>query len=373
MAERASATAFLSLLGCALAGRRPPVLSVEAWRCALVEARRQRVEGLLYGVALLAGSSGGPPRDVVLALCAYAVRVERVNAEMGRQIAALFAVYEGLGAVPLLLKGHAVAALYAHPEWRTPGDIDVYVVHGFERVDRWVREHGTDARPYDPRVTKHVEFCWRGFSVENHFRLAQFYHPRLNRRLQAAFAEGLRRERSLRLEIGGRRVVTLPPTVGLLHLLVHFANHLVSEGVGLRQLCDIAMYLHRRCDAVDRRWLDAQLRALGLCHMADAVATLAVEHLGLAAADIPYCWRHDDRRAAVLLDLVTESGNFGQTFASGRWERRFPRLRKLRLLCRRSRRVALLLPAELQAAWAGKAANLCRFAWRSVSARWQTG
>ena len=369
MAEHAVATALLSLLRCALTEQCPPALSAEAWRAVLIEARRQRVEGLLYATAILAGPESRPPRDVALALYAYARRVEEVNAEMGRQIAALFAAYEGLGAAPLLLKGHAVAALYAHPEWRTPGDIDVYVPRNFDRIDRWARAHGTGASPYDPQVTKHVEFCWRGFSVENHFRLSQFYHRRLNRRLQAAYAEGLRREAPAWLEVSGRRVATLPPTVGLLHLLVHFANHLVSEGVGLRQLCDIVMYVRRRRDGIDADWLDRQTRALRLTLLTDAVTTLAVDRLGLAVKEVPYRWRRDERRAAVLLDLVMESGNYGQGFAVRRWERRFPRLRKLRLLCRRSHRVARLLPAELRAAWMGKTTNLCRFGWRAL--RWR--
>ena len=369
MAEHAVATALLSLLRCALTEQCPPALSAEDWRVALTEARRQRVEGLLYAAATLAEPDSRPPRDVVLVLYAYARRVEEVNVEMGRQVAELFAVYDGLGAAPLLLKGHAVAALYAHPEWRTSGDIDVYVPCNFDRVDRWARVHGKDASPYDPRVTKHIEFRWRGFSVENHFRLSQFYHRRLNRRLQAACAEGLRREAPAWLEVGGRQVATLPPTVGLLHLLVHFANHLVSEGVGLRQLCDIVMYVRRRRDEIDADWLDGQIRALRLTLLTDAVTTLAVDRLGLAVTEVPYRWRRDERRAVVLLDLVMESGNYGQGFAVRRWERRFPRLRKLRLLCRRSRRVARFVPAELWAAWVGKTANLCRFGWRAL--RWR--
>lgn len=369
MAERAAVTTFLSLLRCGLTEQCPPALSADGWRAALTEARRQRVEGLLYAAAMRAGPAVRPPRDVVLALYAHVRRLEAVNAEMGRQTAALFAAYERLGATPLLLKGYAVAALYAHPEWRTPGDIDVYVARHFDRVDHWARQHGTGASPYDPRVTKHVEFRWRGFSVENHFRLSQFYHHRLNRRLQTAYAEGLRREAPARLEVGGRRVATLPPTVGLLHLLVHLANHLVSEGVGLRQLCDVVMYVRHRRDEVDADWLDGQIRALRLTSLTDAVTTLAVDRLGLAVTEVPYRWRRDERRAAVLLDLVMESGNYGQGFAVRRWERRFPRLRKLRLLCLRSSRVARLVPAELRAAWVGKTTNLCRFGWRAL--RWR--
>ena len=50
-------------------------------------------------------------------------------------------------------------------------------------------------------------------------------------------------------------------------------NYIVSEGIGLRQLCDIFMYLHRWHDEIDATRLDRWLDALRLRHLADAIAT----------------------------------------------------------------------------------------------------
>ncbi len=357
---------FLSLLGCVLFGQPVPRLSDDEWRSALRLARGQSVDGLLYEAALKADGAFRPPRDVLMELLGHVVRVEQANRAMAGRIVELFDAYEKVGAESILLKGHGVAANWPHPEWRTPGDIDIYVLRNFSAADRWARNNGTDVSAYDPQTDKHVEFHWKGLSVELHFRPAICYNRRLNRRLQAVFAEGLAAEAPLSLTVCGRAVRLLPPTVGLFHLLVHFANHLVSEGVGLRQLCDIVLYVHRRHAQVDGGRLTDWLTALRLCRLTDALATVATEHLELPAAELPFRWKPDCRRAAVLLNLVAESGNYGRNYSAGCMERRFHRLYKLRLLAGRSRRVASLWPEELFAAWRGKAVNMVRFYVRAL-------
>lgn len=357
---------YLHLMSCALYGHTATEVCADEWQAALAWARQQRTEGLLYEAATRADAVSRPPRKWLLDLYAYVVRVEQVNTAMSALIAELFSIYEDLGASPVLLKGHGVAMNYAHPMWRTPGDIDVFLPEGFDAADRWARANGTNVTDYDPLIDKHVEFHWKGIIVENHFRLSMFYHRRLNDRLQAAFAEGLDCEPALCTTLGGKTVHMLPPTVGLLHLLAHFANHIVSEGIGLRQLCDIFMYLHRWHDEIDATRLDRWLDALRLRHLTDAIATVAVCHFHAPAGDIPYSWHEDKRRADALLHLVRESGNYGQNFEVSSLERRHFRLHKLRLLLTRSAKVNLLLPDELRAAWMGKAHNACRFGLRAL-------
>lgn len=357
---------YLSLMACALYGQPTADVRPDEWAGALAWAQQQRTEGLLYEAATRTDEASRPPRRLLLDLYAYVVRVEQVNTAMTAQIAELFNIYEGLGARPFLLKGHGVAMNYPHPLWRTPGDIDVFLPEGFDAADRWARANGTNVTDYDPLIDKHVEFHWKGIIVENHFRLSMFYHRRLNDRLQAAFAEGLDCEPALCTTLGGKTVHMLPPTVGLLHLLTHFANHIVSEGIGLRQLCDIFMYLHRWHDEIDATRLDRWLDALRLRHLADAIATTAVTYFHAPAGDIPFHWHEDKRRAGALLHLVRKSGNYGQNFESSSLEQRHFRLHKLRLLLTRSAKVRLLLPDELRAAWVGKAQNACRFGGRAL-------
>lgn len=357
---------YLSLMACALYGQPTADVHPDEWAGALAWAQQQRTEGLLYEAATRTDEASRPPRKWLLDLYAYVVRVEQVNTAMSALIAELFSIYEDLGASPVLLKGHGVAMNYAHPMWRTPGDIDVFLPEGFDAADRWARTNVTDVTDYDPLTDKHVEFHWKGFRVENHFRLSMFYHPRLNRRLQAAFAEGLNSEPLLHATVGTKTVGMLPPTVGLLHLLTHFANHIVSEGIGLRQLCDIFMYFHRRHDEIDAQLLERWIDSLHLRRLTDAIATVAVSHFHAPGGDIPYCWNEDKRRAGALLHLVRESGNYGQNFEVSSLERRHFRLHKLRLLLTRSAKVNLLLPDELRAAWVGKAHNACRFGGRAL-------
>ncbi len=357
---------YLNLTAVALYGRAIGKVSPDDWLAASGWARQQRTEGLLYEAALLASPPDRPPRKLLLELYAYSLRLEQTNEMMSERIAELFDTYVHLGATPILLKGHSVALNYPHPEWRTPGDIDVFLPEGFAATDVWARANGTAVTGYDPQTNKHVEFQWKGFCVENHFLLSIFYNRSLNRKLQAAFAEGMKAEPNSRACFAGRHVDLLPPTVGLLHLWVHFANHIVSEGIGLRQLCDIFMYLHKRHAEIDARLFNRWVDDLRLTRLTDAITTVAVTYFHAPEEDFPYRWSADPRRAKVLLQLVQASGNYGNGFSPHAIERRFHRLYKLRLLIQRSAKVNLLLPDELRAAWWGKTRNMMIFALRAL-------
>ena len=356
-------SSFFRLLSCGLFGHEVTDVSAAEWRASLALAREQRIEGLLYAAALRTDAASRPPKDVSMALYSYVVPVKRLNEEMAHCIAELFDAYEALDAAPVLLKGHGVAANYRYPEWRTPGDVDLYIGRNFEAVDAWTRAHVTEVAEYDPIVQKHVGFSWKGVRVENHFCLSRFFHRRLNRLLLAAFAEGMAKERPLQLMLPDRPVSLLPPTVGLLHLLVHFANHLVNEGVGLRQLCDIVMYVTRRHRDIDAALLDTWISQLRLRRLTDALFTWAADHLGMPAYDSVH-WRRCPSGAAVLGNLIMESGNFGQRYQTKHFDVRYYRFHKFCLLVRRSGRVVRLVPDELLAAWRGKTMNGCRWVMR---------
>ncbi|MCB7187645.1 nucleotidyltransferase family protein, partial [Anaerostipes caccae] len=62
-------------------------------------------------------------------------------------------------------------------------------------------------------------------------------------------------------------------------LLLHKLEHITSSGLGLRQLCDWAVFVHR--DMTPERWEDLlpKLSRFGLLHFARVITRICVEDL----------------------------------------------------------------------------------------------
>ena len=136
------------------------------------------------------------------------------------------------------------------------------------------------------------------------------------------------------VEIMGEPIETLPPTLDLFYQIVHFGKHLISSGVGLRQLCDITRTIHRNGNRIDEGMLTRMFDDLEVRGLANAVAGAAVRYLGLDPEEVPYDFRQAgyEQQSERLMDLVMDGGNFGFWLRNGKrkkgWESFRRRLRQ---------------------------------------------
>ena len=124
------------------------------------------------------------------------------------------------------------------------------------------------------------------------------------------------------LNIGGVEVRVPQDDFNAIYLFVHFFDHFLGGGCGLRQVCDWALFLHARRDTLDRSYIAAALKDLGLTNAWRTFGALAVRHLGLPAGSLPCSGlpdagqsplpRRQTRRADRLLRVMLEMGNFGK-------------------------------------------------------------
>ena len=122
----------------------------------------------------------------------------------------------------------------------------------------------------------------------------------------------------------------LPPERQAVLLLLHKLEHITSSGLGLRQLCDWAAFVH--CDMTPERWeaLLPKLSRFGLLPFARVVTRICVEELGLPREDAPWCMTADEALCRALLADILRTGNFGckeerygqRLFTDGRAENR---------------------------------------------------
>lgn len=104
----------------------------------------------------------------------------------------------------------------------------------------------------------------------------------------------------------GNGTIRIPdPFQHCLVLLLHTASHLTSEGIGLRHLCDWAVFANK----VNVGQWKEELRSCGLYHFAQVLTLTSVKYLHL-----PYqTWmgKVDDIILDQLISDIVQSGNFG--------------------------------------------------------------
>lgn len=244
----------------------------------------------------------------------YVIKLEQKNRLQNESIGKLFGNLKGLGLSPVLMKGQAFDSNYPFPLHRQCGDIDVY----FKKRDDchkavdWAERKDKEAAEsyYNKRERKHFCFFMDGNEIELHYHLCLFENEELQKRLQRIIDYEFDNNEPCFADIGGERIETIPPTLSVLHQIIHISRHLLEAGVGLRQLCDLALYLDKYHSLIDKERLNAYLNDLQLMTVAQSIGCILVEKLGLEAERLPF--KADKQYADFLLQEIFEGGNFGR-------------------------------------------------------------
>lgn len=264
-------------------------------------------------------------KEKALSLLAEAVTTHRLQYLRFQVLLCKFAALMDSGKIPyFVFKGVPVAVHYPHPHLRTMGDVDFYVPPAdFHRANDFIRKNlGVDIE--EDHTDKHYAFTWQGIRFEMHFQVETFgrqKHQRLfNGWMDKCAADGF-----TGCDLLGQSVRTLPPEKELIVVFKHLFNHLLVEGVGLRQVVDFAVLLYSYRSTVDIAALRRDLSLIGYLKAFDAFVAIAVNYLGLPGGDryAPLSTR-SRQWGDQLFDTVISSGNFGRKahrHSIGNWKK----------------------------------------------------
>lgn len=220
--------------------------SAEEWQSLYETAKKQSLVGICFaGVQKLITNHSSFIIDLSeylrLQWMGMAAKIQQRNEVMNRRCVEVQKKIELAGFRSLILKGQGLAALYYGDlaMLRQSGDIDVWVlaedgasydVH-FKKVMAYAKTIGK----IEDFNRQHV--CvpfYKDTEVEVHFTPSLMNDPFCNKRLQRWFAdEGLKEFQK------GSEGFNVPSIeFNLVYLLQHCYNHLLFEGVGLRQIMD---------------------------------------------------------------------------------------------------------------------------------------
>ena len=219
----------------------------------------------------------------------------------------------------VVFKGVAVARHYPKPYTRTMGDVDFYVpASDFNRaVEVIERELQVEIEKED--IDKHFSFDYQGIRFEMHYQIETFGSARhqryFNRMIDGSISQGVDSFCIDNSESGDVKaeVSVLPPTEDLIVVFKHWFNHLLVEGVGLRQTTDLAVLLSAYRNRIDTARLMADLKGIGYEKAFRAMLAMMRKYFRLTDLE-NFCILNvrDEQYGDKLMNTVLESGNFGR-------------------------------------------------------------
>ncbi len=205
----------------------------------------------------------------------------------------------------VFLKGCASARYYPEPLLRTMGDVDFLVKEeDLEKTARLLCDNGykTD----DDFSGIHIEFKSKNnITIELHRQINGIPEGPIGQKVSSLFSDIF--EKSVLMS--DEYLCPCDFHHGLI-LLLHTASHLTNEGIGLRHLCDWAVFVSKFSDEEFLGLFEKPLKEIGLWKFAAILSAASVKHLGCPQKSwIGGC---DDTIIDGIIDDIFSGGNFGR-------------------------------------------------------------
>lgn len=290
---------FLYLLRAGLWGKlddeRELNCSPEDWVAIYQMAHKQAVAGIIFDGIVLLPENQLPPREL---LQHWYGEVRQLEAENRRQIGCITQLEFLLTMqhqIPFhVIKGQCIAQLYRNRLHRSVGDIDLWFSSPqlVEQANVLMEQQGARLQR-----GKHQDSAmgWNGQEIEHHYHLIELHNPFLRKELKAW-------EKSIHEQSKNGPL----PVANLLLQITHILKHQLNGGIGMKQLCDLAVSF---CTLdYDRQELVAQARKYGVYRFSKLLASFVSTYLGVSQDRLPF---PATENPAALMNEIWEAGEFG--------------------------------------------------------------
>jgi hypothetical protein len=325
------------------------------WNKVIELARQQTLLGLVADAIPHLPEEFRPDAQNSGKLHATAIKIYQSHSLLNREIASLKSRLDSHDIPCVLFKGQGISLNYPNPLVRQCGDIDMYVGEkNFEKVLRLL-DPESDETASDYRYLKHFNVVEGGVHIEIHRIAETLPGLRQDRLFQEWTVRHLEGKDLHVVEIGGASVNLPPHQFNALYIMNHAWHHFVNGGIGLRQLCDWTIFLHRHHADIDHATLEKDLKAFGLSRAWQILAGVAVEYLGLPTEECPLYSGRFSSKSRMMMDVIWNEGNFG--FYSADKKKARPaghfagKLHSFRIMSCRIIRVLSISPADIARSW----------------------
>lgn len=289
--------------------------SDKEWQELLILCQKQSVVGIsLCALEKLSQCGQKPPLPILYEWIGLSEQIKHQNIVVNQNAVALTELLNKDGFLCCILKGQGNNMMYPNPYARTPGDIDVWICsksdveckkEGPKKIIKYVKSRNNEGNA----CYHHIDYGqFHGTEVEVHYRPSFMFNPIHNHRLQKWFEEQIHEQFINKVTLPGCTGEIAIPTneFNVIFQLSHVYNHLLHEGIGLRQIIDYYFVLK---SLPGNNHFTGTFKNLGLEKIAGAMMWVLNEKLGLQEKYL--IAQKNERLGKVLLVEIMRGGNFG--------------------------------------------------------------
>ena len=206
----------------------------------------------------------------------------------------------------VIIKGACSAKYYSEPKLRMMGDVDFVVKEkDLTRAGDVLKKEGFIWTEDKEHPAHHVYFKDRS-TWEMHWTMSGIPTGENGKNARKFFDE------IIETSVYDSNGYNIPDEFhhGLV-MLIHTARHLVNTGIGVRHLCDWAVFAEKFDDNEFKDIFEEKLKVCGLWRFAQLLTQISIKYLGMSEK----AWAMEDVDEEYLISLMSDifsGGNFGR-------------------------------------------------------------
>ncbi len=330
---------FFELIKVALGNKKKltKAPSAKEWYCIYDESEKQAIAGIVFEGVQKLPKEQWPPQDLLFEWIGVSEQIRQQNKAVDRQTAEIWNQLKKDGLEAAILKGQGIATIYGVlAPFRQSGDIDIWVMGGYQRVCEYVQ------RTLPTKDLTYHRFHYPYFAdteVELHHRPTLMRNLLDDRKL-ARWYNSVGADSFIYLEDKGFAVPSLE--FNRIFILTHIYRHFLFEGIGLRQVIDYYFVLKNRpTGSTEKAEIGKILKSFRLERFAEAMMWILHTQLGLGEKYL-IC-EMNEKEGRFVLSEIEHTGNFGR----GETRYKYLHLLKLRKLIAHGAHLMLHYPSEI--------------------------
>ena len=213
----------------------------------------------------------------------------------------------------LVFKGIILRQLYPIPDERISGDEDLLI----KKEDLKKAEEILKSKDMERILSQEEEedvyhyFCKKtGLHLELHTRLfgnSSEIYKKMEKTFQGVF------DNSEKVIINNVTINTFSLDKHFLYVICHAMKHFVSSGIGIRQICDIVMYINKYFDKINWNYIWQEVSNFGYETLFVNFLQIGIDYLGLDEKKITYAKNKNKYyiNTKNLLEDIIDGGIYG--------------------------------------------------------------
>ena len=213
-----------------------------------------------------------------------------------------------------ILKGTSVARYYSPSDMRYLGDIDLLIDQSnLDLASEVLKEHGYRLNEHEHDF--HIAFVRGDITLELHYRASVVPNGKGGQAAAKIMERFL--DEAIPVKVNDMSFPALSEKHQALMLLMHKERHVMASGIGLRQLCDWAVFLSSLKKLSCLNEIVCMCQECGLFVFLQVVTKASIKYLGLEGEGLIWSIEAEDTLVDALMIDVFRSGNMGKADKNG--------------------------------------------------------